>query len=122
METKRKNGDLLKQALERRKEANLSSNFSFRMMEQIRLEAAKQQKRKNRILLWALIATVSLLVGGVAGDHVSVMTLRPSLSMIPTLRMPEVSCSVVGFYAYIAFLGFVMLGLDSWLRRKKSMD
>lgn len=122
METKRKNGDLLKQALERRKDANLSSNFSFRMMEQIRLEAAQQQKRKNRILLWALIATVFLLVGGVAAYLVGVMNIRPSLAMIPTLRMPEVSFSVVGFYAYIAFLGFVMLGLDYWLRRKKRME
>lgn len=122
METKKDTGNILKQALERRKGTNLSSNFSFRMMEQIRLEAAKQQKRKNRHLLWALIVTVSLLVGGVVAYLVCVMNIRPSLAMIPTLRMPEVSFSVVGFYAYIAFLGFLMLGIDYWLRRKKRME
>lgn len=122
METKKDTGNILKQALERRKGTNLSSNFSFRMMEQIRLEAAKQQKRKNRHLLWALIVTVSLLVGGVVAYLVCVMNIRPSLAMIPTLRMPEVSFSVVSFYAYIAFLGFLMLGIDYWLRRKKRME
>lgn len=122
METKKDTGNILKQALERRKETELSSNFSFRMMEQIRLEALRRQKRKSRILLWTLIVTVSLLVSGVAAYLVYGMNIRPSLAMIPTLRMPEVSFSVVGFYAYIAFLGFLMLGIDYWLRRKRRME
>lgn len=122
METKKDTGNILKQALERRKGTNLSSNFSFRMMERIRMEAVRRQKRKNRNLLVALVVTVALLVGGVVGYLVCVMNIRPSLAMIPTLRMPEVSFSVVGFYVYIAFLGFLMLGIDYWLRRKKRTE
>lgn len=122
METKENSGNILKQALERRKGANLPSNFSFRMMEQIRLEAVRRQQRKNRNLLVALVVTVALLVGGVAGYLVCVMNIRPSLAMLPTLKMPRASFSVLGFYGYIAFLGFVMLGLDYWLRRKRRME
>lgn len=122
METKKDTGNILKQALERRKGTNLSSNFSFRMMERIRMEAVRRQQRKNRNLLWVLIATVSLLVGGVVAYLVCVMNIRPSLAMLPTLKIPRVSFSVWGFYGYIAFLGFVMLGLDYWLRRKRRME
>lgn len=122
METKENTGNILKQALERRKGADLPSNFSFRMMEQIRLEAVRRQQRKNRNLLVALLVTVALLVGGVAAYLVYVMNIRPSWAMIPTLEIPEVSFSVLGFYGYIAFLGFVMLGLDYWLRRKRRME
>lgn len=121
MKIKENTGNILKQALERRKGANLSSNFSFRMMEQIRLEAVRRQKRKNRILVIALIVTVALLVGSVIGYLVFVMKLRLSLVMLPTLKMSGVSFSMLGFYSYIAFLGFVMLGLDYWLRRKRRM-
>ena len=45
METKIDN--TLKQVLEKRKSGSLSSNFTFRMMEQIRVEAVKQERRKE---------------------------------------------------------------------------
>ena len=45
METKIDN--TLKQVLEKRKSGSLSSNFTFRMMEQIRVEAVKQERRKR---------------------------------------------------------------------------
>lgn len=122
MKTGENRGNILKQALEQRKGANLSSNFSFRMMEQIRMEAVRRQKRKNRNLLIALIATIALLVGAVVYYLVYVMKIRFSLGAIPALKMSEVSSSVLGFYVYIAFLGFVMLGLDYWLRRKRRME
>lgn len=122
METGENRGNILKPALEQRKGANLSSNFSFRMMEQIRMEAVRRQKRKNRNLLIALIATTALLVGLVVYYLVYVMKIRFSLGPIPALKMSEVSSSVLGFYSYIAFLGFVMLGLDYWLRRKRRME
>ena len=51
METEKKIEDnmrsALKQALERRQMERLSSNFSYRMMGHIRLEAEKQRKRKS---------------------------------------------------------------------------
>lgn len=47
METKIDN--TLKQVLEKRKSGSLSSNFTFRMMEQIRVEAVKQERRKRGI-------------------------------------------------------------------------
>lgn len=122
MKTGENRGNILKQALEQRRRANLSSNFSFHMMEQIRMEEVRRQKRKNRNLLIALIATTALLVGAVVYYLVYVMKIRFSLGAIPALKMSEVSSSVLGFYGYIAFLGFVMLGLDYWLRRKRRME
>lgn len=46
---KENTGNMLKQALERRQTEQLSSNFSYRMMERIHLEAEKQTKRKTKI-------------------------------------------------------------------------
>lgn len=37
----------LKQALRKRQPGNLPSNFNYRMMEQVRLEAEKQRKRER---------------------------------------------------------------------------
>ena len=54
METKIDN--TLKQVLEKRKSGSLSSNFTFRMMEQIRVETVKQERRKKRNLLFSLLA------------------------------------------------------------------
>ena len=47
---KENTGNMLKQALERRQTEQLSSNFSYRMMERIHLEAEKQTKRKTLAL------------------------------------------------------------------------
>ena len=56
-------GNMLKQALERRQTEQLSSNFSYRMMERIHLEAEKQTKRKTSIGWVALLVSVLALVG-----------------------------------------------------------
>ena len=40
----------IKKALERRQTTGLPSNFSFRMMEQVRAEALKMERRRKRIL------------------------------------------------------------------------
>ena len=56
METNKKHTEnALKQALQRRQPGRLPSNFNYRMMEQIRLEAEKQQKRKERVMLCGMI-------------------------------------------------------------------
>ena len=59
METKIDN--TLKQVLEKRKSGSLSSNFTFRMMEQIRVEAVKQEDGKRGIcfsLYWLFVCDV----------------------------------------------------------------
>ena len=67
METEKKIEDnmrsALKQALERRQVERLSSNFSYRMMGHIRLEAEKQRKRKAKISWVALLTSVLALLG-----------------------------------------------------------
>ena len=119
METKKDTGSALKQALERRQTGSLPSNFSFRMMEQIRHEAVREQKRKERRGLISLLAVVIVLVGGVAGYLFYKMNLRVTALTMPSLDYPQMSSPMVGFYCYIAVLGFVLLGFDYWLRRKK---
>ena len=52
---------VLRQALERRQTEHLSSNFSYRMMERVRLEAERQRKRRvskggktKRVNMWSV--------------------------------------------------------------------
>ena len=62
---KENTGNMLKQALERRQTEQLSSNFSYRMMERIHLEAEKQTKRKTSIGFWRwwdLVSTYLLFI------------------------------------------------------------
>ena len=54
---------VLRQALERRQTEHLSSNFSYRMMERVRLEAERQRKRRVRIGWMALLTSVFSLLG-----------------------------------------------------------
>ena len=60
---KENTGNMLKQALERRQTEQLSSNFSYRMMERVHQEAEKQTKRKTRIGWAALLISALALVG-----------------------------------------------------------
>ena len=43
----------IKKALERRQTTGLPSNFSFRMMEQVRAEALKMERRRKRITVFS---------------------------------------------------------------------
>ncbi len=79
---------VLRQALERRQTEHLSSNFSYRMMERVRLEAERQRKRRVRIGWMALLTDV------------------------------RQDSSLLKFYVYIASLVLILLGIDSWLRKK----
>lgn len=120
METKKNTGSALKQALERRQTGSLPSNFSFRMMEQIRREAVRQRQRRERTMLIALIAVVVALVSGVASYLILFMDVRLADVTVPRLQLPAASSPMMGFYCYIALLGFILLGLDYWLRRRRS--
>lgn len=96
METNKKHTEnALKQALRRRQPGRLPSNFNYRMMEQIRLEAEKQQKRKERVMLCGMIAGILLLLG------VGVYTLVFKLEF--------------NFKEYLSGMDFLMLILPCWL-------
>ena len=114
METKIDN--TLKQVLEKRKSGSLSSNFTFRMMEQIRVEAVKQERRKKRNLLFSLLAALFTLVYYLF----FYLDFSPSDFMLH-LKLSSTSFPLIAFYAYIALLALGLLGIDYWIRRKKSI-
>lgn len=109
-------GNPMKQALERRQAGHLSSNFSYRMMEQIRMEAEKQKKRRAVIAWTALVLSVLALVG------LAVYFLAFYLDLSMTDYLPKMNIrqdsSLFMFYIYIALLVLGLLGLDYWLRKK----
>lgn len=109
-------GNPMKQALERRQAGHLSSNFSYRMMEQIRMEAEKQKKRRAVIAWTALVLSVLALVG------LAVYFLAFYLDLSMTDYLPKMNfrqdSSLFMFYIYIALLVLGLLGLDYWLRKK----
>lgn len=109
-------GNPMKQALERRQAGHLSSNFSYRMMEQIRMEAEKQKKRRAVIAWTALMLSVLALVG------LAVYFLAFYLDLSMTDYLPKMNIrqdsSLFMFYIYIALLVLGLLGLDYWLRKK----
>ena len=115
METNKKHTEnALKQALQRRQPGRLPSNFNYRMMEQIRLEAEKQQKRKERVM----IAGILLLLG--VGVYTLVFKLEFNFKeYLSGMDFSHADSSLLAFYSYIATLVLLLLGLDYWLRKKK---
>lgn len=108
-------GNALKQALGRQTE-DLSSNFSYRMMERVHQEAEKQRKRKTRIGWVALLCSSLFLLG--LGVYFLVFYLDIKFAdFLPQINIDGDS-SLFSFYVYIAVLAFVLLGLDYWLRKK----
>ncbi len=121
METNHSTNNALKQALQQRKQGDLPSNFSFRMMEQIRREAVKQQKRKDRVMLYSIItASLSLIALAV---YVLFFQLEISWKEIfPDIQWQSSSALVFSFYIYIGILVLALLGFDYWMRRRKSIS
>ena len=109
METNKKHTEnALKQALQRRQPGRLPSNFNYRMMEQIRLEAEKQQKRKERVMLCGMIAGILLLLGVGVWNSISrstcpvwifLMLILPCWLSIAILQRWSCCCSdwITGF-------------------------
>ncbi|MBP1615331.1 MAG: hypothetical protein H6Q13_2779 [Bacteroidetes bacterium] len=117
MEINKNANTALRQALEGRREGSLSSNFTFRMMEQVRIEAQRQHKRKVVLGSISLI-TASLLLIALA---VYALVFRLNINwgdFMPQVRFSE-SSSMIGFYGYIAVLVLALLGLDHLLRATK---
>ena len=119
METNKKHTEnALKQALQRRQPGRLPSNFNYRMMEQIRLEAEKPQKRKERVMLCGMIAGILLLLG--VGVYTLVFKLEFNFKeYLSGMDFSHADSSLLAFYSYIATLVLLLLGLDYWLRKKK---
>lgn len=109
-------GNPMKQALERRQAGHLSSNFSYRMMEQIRMEAEKQKKRRAVIAWTALMLSVLALVG-LAVYFLAFYLDFSMADYLPKMNFRQDS-SLFMFYIYIALLVLGLLGLDYWLRKK----
>lgn len=109
-------GNPMKQALERRQAGHLSSNFSYRMMEQIRMEAEKQKKRRAVIAWTALVLSVLALVG-LAVYFLAFYLDFSMADYLPKMNIRQDS-SLFMFYIYIALLVLGLLGLDYWLRKK----
>lgn len=106
----------LKQALERRQTSSLSSNFSYRMMLQVHLEAEKQRKRKVSIGWLALFVSAFSLLG--IGVYFLFFYLDVRFKdYLPQMDIQQ-SFSLFKFYGYIALLVLILLGVDYWLRKK----
>lgn len=120
METEKKIEDnmrsALKQALERRQMERLSSNFSYRMMGHIRLEAEKQRKRKAKISWVALLTSVLALLG----LGIYFLFFYVNINFADYLPQTDVrsEAPLLKFYIYIALLVLILLGVDYWLRKK----
>lgn len=120
METEKKIEDnmrsALKQALERRQVERLSSNFSYRMMGHIRLEAEKQRKRKAKISWVALLTSVFALLG----LGIYFLFFYVDINFADYLPQTDVrsEAPLLKFYIYIALLVLILLGVDYWLRKK----
>ena len=108
----------LKQALRKRQPGNLPSNFNYRMMEQVRLEAEKQRKRKERTMLCGMILGILLLIG--MAVYTLVFKLEFNLKeCLSRVDWSDTASPMMVFYSYIATLVLLLLGLDYWLRKKK---
>lgn len=117
METKKDNHIALKKALEIRTGNGLPSNFNYRMMNRIRLEADRQKKRR-RFTSWVclILGTLSLLgIGAYVLVEYMEFNLMHYLPKIEKMPFNELAA----FYCYIALLIFVLLGFDYWMRKRR---
>ena len=120
MDVGRNTGNAFKKALDRRQTGSLPSNFSYRMMEQIRMEAARQNRKRQRIMILSLSAALSVIVGLLAYFMFFYLEIRWS-DLMPDVSLASLSSPLFGFYTYIALLALGLLGVDYWIRKKKSI-
>lgn len=122
METNNKD-NMLKQAIDRRVNSSLPSNFNYQMMNKIRLEAAKQHRRR-KVISWCWLIAGSLFLLGL-GVYILVAYLEVDfMNYIPQKESIQPVVDVIAFYWYIAILVLVLLGFDYWMRwyRRKGME
>ena len=115
METK---NNMLKQALTRREACALPSNFTYRMMKEVRLAAERKRKRQALFTWISLIAAVLFFIA--LAVYFIVFYLGFNIKeYIPTFEFVRPSVEMVGFYWYVGFLALVLLGLDYRMRIHK---
>lgn len=118
-----KKDNILKQAIERRANSSLPSNFNYRMMNRVRIEAVKRY-RLRKTIGWCCLISGSLFLLGL-GIYALVACLDVSLTeYIPQAEGCKPSADLIAFCWYIAALVWILLGLDHWMRRhrRKAMD
>lgn len=108
----------LREALERRKQIELPSNFNYRMMESIRLEANKQRRRRKHIVWAILFSTCLSLIGLAIFFIVFYLGINPK-EYLPQVELQKVDSELFGFYAYISCLVLLLLAGDFWLRQRR---
>ncbi|NDV82761.1 hypothetical protein [Bacteroides sp. 51] len=117
METKKDNHIALKKALEARTGHGLPSNFNYRMMNRIRLEAERQRKRR-RFISW-----MSLILGALSLLGIGLYVVVDYMEFNLTHHLPEIEKlpfdELAAFYWYIASLVFILLGFDYWMRKRR---
>jgi uncharacterized BrkB/YihY/UPF0761 family membrane protein len=108
----------LKQALKKRMNMELSSNFTYRLMQQIRLESERQYRRKKIMGLFLLLMACLLLIGLAVSVFVFYVELHLSDYLSP-FKLSLSSSHLITFYSYIGLLTLGLLGMDYWFRQKR---
>ncbi|WP_080903155.1 hypothetical protein [Parabacteroides sp. Marseille-P3160] len=106
---KRKEQDPLERLFKQIPAAPLPPDFREVMMEKIRREALRMQKRKER---WGLIAVILASV-----FMLTLATLGFIYLKIPRVEISLPRPDLLPFYIYIGGLTLVLLGMDYLLRR-----
>ncbi|KAA6342955.1 hypothetical protein EZS27_009326 [termite gut metagenome] len=118
MDTEPNTNRTLKQVLQKRMKSELPSNFTYRMMQQIQLEAEKQHHRKKLISLCSLLTACLSLIG--LAVYVFMFYMDFNLSgYISYFKISFPSSQLMDFYSYIGLLALGLLGIDYWFRQKQ---
>lgn len=120
----RKMDSTIKSALKRREGEGLPFNFSYRMMEQVRLEVCKKRKRQRMILYISLVVASLAIIGMLVYFlffylDISWNSYIPHVELVELPKLPK---DIIGFYWYIGGLVIALLGLDYWVRSKRKVD
>lgn len=121
MKTQKENINPLKQALGRSMGTGLPSNFNYRMMQEIRLEAEKKRKRRAFLVTLSLLAATLFLLS--LGGYVLFSYLEWDIvEAFPQWGIQRPDSAAVSFYAYLGILVLLLLYLDyrlrNWQRNK----
>jgi len=93
----------------------LSPGFNSRLMNQLHVGVEKKKKRQYALTL-CLLSAVSLGLIAMAGYLMKDYLPSHVTIQIPEFKIPWESLSRYGFGFYVAFLTFILVGLDHYLR------
>ncbi|KAA6347917.1 hypothetical protein EZS27_004625 [termite gut metagenome] len=114
------NTDILKQALKNRVDnRELSSNFTYHVMQKVQKEAKRQHLWKQVVGWLPLIVACMFLIGLAVYVLVYDMKFNPA-DYMPHFNMFLSSSQIIYFYSYIGILTLGLLGLDYWFRKERS--